>query len=185
VPHRIELTTELDAPAERVWSAMQHPAAMLYVCRGLVGLPGLEGRTEPIVEGEQGSGWIFLFHTLPLARYHIVVEDVDPATRTIRTVERGGMLSRLVHTFSVDDVNDIDAGDAGRCSYRDLVEIDAGHLTPLVASFAELLYRYRQARWRRLAQRHLSGPAPSSSGHTTSPVREPGEDGGLAARRRS
>jgi hypothetical protein len=34
---------------------MQHPASFLYVCRGLLGLPALAGRTSAVVEGEVGS----------------------------------------------------------------------------------------------------------------------------------
>ena len=42
------------------------------------------------------------------------------------------------------------AGD--RTRYSDRIEIDAGPLTPLVAGYAQLFYRYRQRRWRRLAR---------------------------------
>ena len=42
--------------------------------------------------------------------------------------------------------------DSGACRYSDRVEIAAGPMTPLVAAFAALIYRYRQARWRRLAR---------------------------------
>jgi hypothetical protein len=33
----------------------------------------------------------------------------------------------------------------------DRIEIDAGVMTPLVAGFAAIFYRYRQRRWRALA----------------------------------
>lgn len=129
---------------------MQHPAAMLYVCRGLVGVPGLSGRTEPIYEGESGHGWLFLFHVLPLADYSIEVESIDPGMRTIRTLERSSLLTSLHHAFSVEPL------DEHTSRYVDLVDVDAGPLTPMVAGFAEVFYRYRQMRWRRLASRHLS-----------------------------
>ncbi len=39
----------------------------------------------------------------------------------------------------------------GRCRYRDVVRIDAGPLTPVVAAVARAFYRERQRRWRSLA----------------------------------
>jgi len=113
-------------------------------------VPGMSGRTDPIHEGESGHGWVFLFHVLPLADYSIEVESIDPGAWTIRTLERSSALTSLRHAFSVDPLDD-------RTSrYTDVVDIDAGVLTPLVAGFAEIFYRYRQMRWRRLASRHLS-----------------------------
>jgi len=43
------------------------------------------------------------------------------------------------------------------CSYTDEVEIEAGVFTPLVWLYANLLYRYRQLRWKVL----ISKQAPS------------------------
>ncbi len=43
-----------------------------------------------------------------------------------------------------------------RSRYSDVIDIDAGILTPLVWGFAHLFYHYRQMRWRKLAQQHLS-----------------------------
>lgn len=79
----VEVSTQLDADAERVWTAMQHPTTFRYVCHGLIGIPAPAGR------------------------------------------------------------------------YTDTVDIDAGPLTGVVARAAVWIYRYRQARWRRLARRHL------------------------------
>lgn len=46
----------------------------------------------------------------------------------------------------------VEAVDQVRCHYSDVVDIEAGALTPVVAAFAALFYRYRQRRWRRLAR---------------------------------
>jgi hypothetical protein len=150
----IRVETELPAEADRVWSAMKHPASFLYICRGLLGWPALAGRTDPLAEGELGSGWLLLFHVLPMHRHHIRIVRVDENEHTIETDEHGGLLRGWHHTLHVERDR------PGRSVYSDTVDLDAGRLTPLVAKLSVGIYRYRQARWRRLARRHLSGPPP-------------------------
>jgi hypothetical protein len=145
----IEVSTELDADAERVWAAMQHPTTFLYVCRGLIGVPALAGRSEPFRPGESGTGWLFLFHVLPLSRHTIELAELDGDTRTMRSREHGGLLRAWNHTLHVEPLGQ------GRSRYTDRVEIDAGPLTGVVARAAVWIYRYRQVRWRRLARRWL------------------------------
>lgn len=62
----IHVQTELPADADRVWQAMTHAATLSYLCRGMIGLPALAGRTEPFIAGETGTGWLMLFHVIPL-----------------------------------------------------------------------------------------------------------------------
>jgi len=156
----IHVETVLPTSADRVWEAMQHPASFLYVCRGLIGFPVLNGRTSPVVEGEEGSGWMLLFHVVPLARHTIHIVEVDAATRTIRSDEHGGVLKAWRHTLHVEP-----DGDGTQARYSDTVEIDAGTLTPLVARIAVGIYRYRQRRWHKLVRQHLlpSGPRYAAS----------------------
>jgi hypothetical protein len=145
----IHVETELPTDADRVWSAMQHPATFLYVTRGLLGVPALSGRTDPLRAGEVGSGWLFAFHVVPSHRHTIEVREVDPGTRTIRTHEHGGVLRRWDHVLHAE------ALDGARCRYSDTVTIDAGRLTGLVALLARGIYWYRHRRWRRLVDKHL------------------------------
>lgn len=143
----VHLETELAAPVDRVWDAMQQPSTFLYLVRGLLSVPQLSGRTERFAAGESGTGWLFAFHVIPAYRHTINVEAVDPATHTIRTREHGGMLRTWNHTLRVERV------DAAHCRYSDTVEIDAGRLTPVVLRVAAGIFRYRQRRWHRLVNR--------------------------------
>lgn len=145
----IRVERVLPAPADRVWRAMQQPGTFLYVARGVLGFPALAGRTDPFVEGEEGVGWLWLFHVLPTSRHHIHLVEVDTGTRTMRTEEHGGLLRRWDHTLHVEPVDD------RHSRYSDVVVIDAGPLTRVVVPVARGLFRYRQLRWRRLARRHL------------------------------
>jgi hypothetical protein len=150
----IHLETELPTSADKVWQAMCHPASFTYVTRGLIGVPALAGRTEPFREGESGAGWLLLFHLIPLSRHTIHLASLDPATKTLRSREHGGILRAWNHQLHVEP-----AGDQ-RCRYSDTIEIDAGTLTGIVAAAARQIFCYRQRRWHKLVRNHLmpSGP---------------------------
>jgi hypothetical protein len=153
-PRTISVATDLDAPADRVWQAMLLPATFLHVCRGLLRIPALEGRIDPLVAGESGEGRLWAFGLVPTYRHTIEVLRADEATGTIATHEHGGPLRAWDHTLEVEPAG------PGRSRYRDTVTIDAGRLTPVVAALAVGIYRYRQRRWRALARHHLA-PRPS------------------------
>lgn len=151
----VHIETELPTDAERVWAAMRHPASFSYVCRGLIGLPALAGRTDAMCAGERGTGWILLFHCIPLSRHTIHLTEIDHAARTLRTEEHNGLIRSWNHALRVEPVSE------RTCRYSDTVDIEAGALTAPVAGLAVLLYRYRQRRWRKLVRKHLlpDGPA--------------------------
>jgi hypothetical protein len=142
----VQRSTELDASAGRVWEAVKTPAAFRLVTRGLIRVGGLASRADPWREGETVSGVLLLFGVLPVSVHHLTVESIDDRRRELLSDEHGGAIRSWRHLIKVTPL----AGD--RCRYEDRVEIDAGSLTPVVASFARLLYAVRQRRWRELAR---------------------------------
>jgi hypothetical protein len=153
----IHVTSLLDAPAHRVWAALQSPATFLYVTKGLLGMPALAGRTDPWRPGEVVTGWLFLFHVVPFSHHRVQVMEIDHEAMTFRAHERGGMLRAWLHSFTV-----VAEGPAA-CRYTDTVEIDAGALSQLIAFLARWFYRYRHRRWQKLVRRHLrTGSMPPS-----------------------
>lgn len=158
----ILVETGLPTTADKVWEAMKHPASLLYVTRGLLGLPALAGRTDPIHAGEAGTGWVFAFNLIPVYRHTIEVLDVDERTRSIRTHEHGGILKRWDHTLHVEPTSETTS------RYSDTVEIDAGVLTRIMCIVSIGIYHYRQRRWHRLVRKHLL-----PTGRTVSATRLP------------
>jgi hypothetical protein len=145
----IHVETQLPTDADRVWAAICHPASFNYVCRGLIGIPALVGRTEPMQAGEIGTAWLWLFHLVPFSHHTIEVIDIDQDTRQVRTHEHGGFVRAWNHTLHVEPISPT------RCRYSDTVDIDAGALTSVVAKAAVGIYRYRQRRWHKLVHKHL------------------------------
>ena len=145
----VHIETILPTDADRVWPAMLSPVTFLYVCKGLFGVPALSGRSEALHPGERGTGWLFAFHLIPAYRHTIEIVEVDPASKTLRTHEHGGILKAWNHTLHVEPI------DEHSSRYSDTVDIDAGAATALVAALAVGIYRYRQRRWHKLVRRHM------------------------------
>lgn len=141
----VDISTTLDAPAHRVWAAVQTPAAFRLVTRGLIRMPAIRHRQDRWQEGETVSGWIFLFGVLPFSRHTLHCARIDDEAMTLRSQEHGGAVRSWNHDIVVTPL------DERRCTYRDRIEIDAGPLTPVVAWWARSFYRFRQRRWRSLA----------------------------------
>lgn len=140
----ISISTHLDCDADVAFEALQSIQAFVHVAHGAARFPVAEQHVTPLVEGEAITGWVFLLGVIPFSKHTIGFEIVDPATRTLRSNEHGGLLKRWDHTITTTP-------EEGGCRYVDEVDIDAGLLTPLVVAYAHAFYRYRQRRWRRLA----------------------------------
>ncbi len=136
----------LDAPADLVWAAVRTPQAFRFVTRGLLDWRPLRDRTEPWQQGEEATGWLLLGGMVPFSRHRIRVAEIDDRERRLSSDEAGGPIRSWRHDITVEPL------EGGRCRYTDVIHIDAGALTPLVAAFAWVFYRERQRRWRTLAE---------------------------------
>ncbi len=146
----VDLSSQLQAPADAVWAAVKTPAAFRAVTRGLISMPMIRERQDEWREGETVVGWVFLFGFIPFSRHHLHIAKIDEEARTMRSREQGGLLKRWDHDIIVTPVS------PQTCSYRDQIDIDAGVVTPVVVLYARFFYRMRQRRWRELAKRMSS-----------------------------
>lgn len=141
----ITITTDLDASADVVWSAMKTPQAFVHVAGSMLRYPVAERLDRPWRVGDELEGWTFLGGVLPFSRHRLEVVRIDDGERVLATKERGGAVKRWDHELRVDPLDD------RRCTYEDRITIDAGPLTPVIVAFAHVFYRYRQRRWRAIA----------------------------------
>lgn len=142
----VTVTTLLDAPPQAVWRAVRTPAAFRFVTRGLVDLAGVDAQGAAWDEGDTVAGRLRVLG-VPFSRHRITIESIDRDHRRLQSDEAGGPIRSWRHLVSVEATD----GDDGRCRYTDTIEIRAGVLTPAIAAFAQVFYRLRQRRWRRLA----------------------------------
>lgn len=141
----VRRSTLLEAPADLVWAAVRTPQAFRFVTRGVVDWQPIRRRTEPWREGEEGTGWLLLAGVIPFSRHRIRVAELDDRQRLLRSDESGGVIRSWRHDIRVEPL------EGGRTRYTDVIHIDAGPLTALVAAFAWLFYGIRQRRWRTLS----------------------------------
>ena len=142
----IVVTSDFNAPAEVVWPGIQTPHAFVHIANGMLRFPAASRLDGPWTVGQTIVGWTFLFNVIPFSKHHLSVASIDHETRTLVSDEHGGLLRRWHHSLHVKSLAD------QRCRYTDTIEIDAGPLTPVVACYARIFYRYRQWRWKRLAR---------------------------------
>lgn len=142
----VRVSTHLAASPEDVWQLLKRPSTLVHVARGFL---RFSGAARFPAEWQEGMGVVtryWLFGCIPMPwRHHLSIERVDEAEGEVESREYGGPIRIWNHRIAVTP--------KGRGThYVDEIDIDAGVLTGLVAVFANLFYRYRQARWRRLAR---------------------------------
>ena len=145
---RVRVSTSLDCPAEQVVDALRVVDTLREVSRGLLAFDGLHGdlpRYWPL-DGRPVTLRIRPLHG-PIGWNHTIrLVEYDPDQGVLRSEETGGPVRRWAHRIEVRPTG------PDRCSYSDDVEVEAGLLTPALAGFAAVFYRWRQHRWRALAR---------------------------------
>jgi hypothetical protein len=107
-------------------------------------------------QGETYRMRLLFFGVVPAWRHEIHIARLDEGGREIQTAERGGPVKEWNHRITVDERGPYQS------RYTDEIEIGAGLMTPFVWAYAQLFYRYRQMRWRRLARGLRDQPAGSA-----------------------
>ena len=146
---RIE--TVLPGPVESLWRQIIKPASLMYVASPILRFVP-EGKTRLGKTWEQGEVYTLRLRALgvlPLGVHRIHMLSVDNESHSIVTRES----SRLIKTWN-HAINIHESG-SGCLTYVDEVEIRAGLLTLPVWLFAQVFYRHRQRRWKRVLERGL------------------------------
>src|SRR5690606_24160856 len=145
----IKLTTALAARPERVWAEVQTSRLLQHVAAPLV-------RFRAINPIELPEAWadasyevqVLVFGWLSAGRQLVRISRSESGTARVLRDDGSGQLARVWnHTIRVEP------SPGGGTRYTDIVEVQAGVLTPFVWAFAQMFYRHRQRRWRALVER--------------------------------
>lgn len=131
-------------PLSRPCALAQKPALFAYAVHPLLRATGLPDRFDGAGVGTELSARIWWLGVIPSWRHRLRVTAIE-ATE-LRTTERGGPLRRWDHTLTFEPRG------PRACRYTDTIELDAGLATPIAWCRAQLLFRWRQRRWRQLAR---------------------------------
>ena len=138
----IRRSTDLPIPADEAWALVQRADTFTYVTKPLLGVR--DPLPETLGEGETLTLRLKILG-IPANRHTLHLTEVDDATKTIRTNEHGGALKTWSHTIHVEPTGD------ATCHYTDVIELDAGALTPIAYPIVNAFFAHRQRRWRKLA----------------------------------
>jgi hypothetical protein len=140
----ITVSTDLPISAERACELARKPALLAHVLWPWLSLTPLTALPDEVGEGDTVSARLRFFGILPGWTHTLRLERVRP--HEIASREHGGPVTAWNHRLTFEPTS------SGSCRYTDSVELHAGAATPAVALFAQLIYRYRQMRWRALAR---------------------------------
>ena len=148
---RVYIGTLLRCGPERAWQEVQRPALLRYITHPLV-------HFEPIAPNTFPPAWregryrvrMRLFGILPGGTQWIVIRlKVSPGIYELFDDGQGDLIAHWRHHITLRPTPE------GFTHYTDTVDIEAGLLTWGVWLYANVLFRYRQSRWRRLVENHF------------------------------
>jgi hypothetical protein len=141
----VRLSTLLDTDADSAWNLVKKISTFHYVARGLLVWTPNEQRDEWHT-GQVLRSQLRFSCLIPAWHHQVCVVALDNDRRELKTAERGGPVRKWNHSLSVEPVSQTS------CRYTDSVEIEGGMLTPGIWLAAQLFFRYRQMRLRRLVR---------------------------------
>lgn len=139
----------MKSPADQVWEQVRKPALFLHVAGPLVAFTpvGMSAFPEEWTEREY-RGTMKLFGLLPIGWQAIKVRFLPEQNRVRALIDEGygPMLRKWSHRIEV-------APEGAGTRYSDILQFDAGALTPLVAPVIRFFFAHRQRRLRALDAR--------------------------------
>ena len=148
---KVSRSTMIDLPPATVWAEVQTAALLQHIAWPMVRFIPVGGTSlDAFRAGGRYQVKLLLFGFIPFGAQWIVtsLHEADTGEWPKRLCDNGysALIAKWDHWITV--APDADGG----THYRDDVEIDAGVLTPLIWTFAQIFYRHRQRRWRGLAR---------------------------------
>jgi len=140
------IATIMQAESNKMWEELQKISSLMYVAAPVIIFKFQDGCRLP-ASWEIGREYqlkIFAFHIVPFGKHYIVVKSINAKNKEIFTNESGSLTKTWNHFVRVETL------DKKRLKYTDEIEIKAGMLTVFIWMFAQVFYRHRQRKWKKL-----------------------------------
>jgi len=147
----VDVSTYLPSTPEEIEQHVKTSRLLMYVASPIIKFIPFGAAQLPEVWGK-GTYWVVLrlFGFLPLGKQAVVISYPDiPEGFSIRDNGHSMLIRKWDHRITVE------RSGVGAL-YRDHVVIEAGVFTIFVWAFAQLFYRHRQRRWRKLVANGFS-----------------------------
>lgn len=151
---KLYICSVFDSPSDKVWAEVQTTRLLKTIAKPLVTFKPV----EPILLPEKWSAGeyvvaLYIFTFIPFGQHTIRIsfpEIQDHKTHKMRDNGGGDIIPVWDHIITIQKLDD------SQTLYKDEVEIKSGWLTLFVWLFANLYYRYRQYKWRKLIQSNFN-----------------------------
>lgn len=147
---RIHVATILSWPPARVWSRALNTRVLQHVCWPLVTFRPLDPPQFPEAWPEGTFRVRLRILGVPSGTQTLVISKPAPQEPGIHAFRDNGFGT---HVRRWDHWVRVRPAPNGQTLYSDTIDIEAGVLTPVVALYASVFFRWRQARWRRMIAR--------------------------------
>lgn len=140
----ISISTTFNAHPDTVWQLLLKIETLQYIAAPMLTFKSLGSDVLNWREGDIYRFRIKLFGLISLGEHGIKVMEVSPETLTIYTEENNRMVPVWNHTIRLKQTDD------GKTHYTDIVALQAGKQTRMVALWGKLFYKHRQRKWQKL-----------------------------------
>ena len=148
------ITSQLNISPEDAWYLVKKSSTLIFITKGLLSFSDNDHFPAEWVEDSTVASRLRFFGLIPAWKHQLHFQKVSDSELEITTEEQGGIVSKWKHRIKISSMH------KGATSlYSDEIEIEAGLLTPIVWLYANLFYRYRQLRWKRLVSHNRSATA--------------------------
>lgn len=140
------ISTTMNCTDAELWEKIMKPSTWKYISDPLL-------RVEPVDAEGLEKEWttnkpytfkIYLLRVIPLGKHTIQLKRIDKSKNLIKSEESGTMAKVWNHIISFHEI------DNSSIRYTDEIEIKSGILTLPIWLFANVFYRHRQRRWKKL-----------------------------------
>ena len=147
---KLHLQTTLLCSPEAAWQEVKKPSLLMHVANPIVTFRPVSPTTFPAEwpRGDDVKLETHLFGAIPMGVRTLFFEEVNDERMRLQTREHDPLIRQWDHLIEIERDGD------GETRYTDSLDLDAGVLTLPVWFFAQVFYRHRQRRWRKLAK-HL------------------------------
>jgi hypothetical protein len=143
------ISTLLPCNEDELWEKIMDPKSLQFVASPILKFIPV-GKNDLDKEWELNRDYdlkLYLFGFIPLGSHRIRVVSIDRKENKIESSESGLLARVWNHTILFRQT------ERKVVHYTDIIEIEAGLLTPFIWGFEHLFYRHRQRRWKQLFRR--------------------------------
>lgn len=135
---------------ERLYSEIKKSKSLFYIGKPLVRFVQLPEHSIPEI-WEEGRYLIkmYILGFIPFGKQWIVI-SIDNDKKNIRDNGYSKLIKKWDHNIYLKDLGN------NKSLYVDTIDINAGLLTPFIVMFANVFYRLRQKRWKKLIKNNFT-----------------------------